>query len=211
MPLVVAIDSFDSPNESAVRVRRQVVHRTVPYVNPSMTPRHRDERHGLTRTELNGNTEANQLLLLGVSPLPQPGPVVDPGGALTASATSARLDGHSKRAASVAGRGPVPILNKTRVRKRPTFANSRCDTLYTNGNKPRRVRLDVGDHFKGTRNPRWIWCPSGVLLADVGEPSDEHHGYAIGCTCRDMMLRGVVEARFGCKHIVAFNAAYHGQ
>lgn len=107
----------------------------------------------------------------------------------------------------------VQVIYTANIRRRVAYANDPSDYTYPNAVVPRRVRLNAREEFVRefahgyTGYERWIWCPPGVRMANVVNGDDYKQMTAIGCTCRDMYGRGVLHARWGCKHIIAYNKA----
>lgn len=138
---------------------------------------------------------------------------VSPVGALT------RYTGYHSRDQTVTARASpqIQILWEHEVRRPTAYANDTSGNVYPDGSIPRRVRLDIRDEFVApgssavapvyTRRNRRVWCPTGIRRGDVQPGANSHTMTAIGCTCRDMLMRGFIEARYGCKHIIAYNAA----
>lgn len=111
----------------------------------------------------------------------------------------------------------IQIIWTQSVPRATAYANDVSDRTYPGGVRARRVRINVKDEFVSpygtpvapiyTGRERYIWCPTGIRRGDVQMGADPHAMTAIGCTCRDMLMRGLVEARYGCKHIIAYNRA----
>ena len=68
-----------------------------------------------------------------------------------------------------------------------------------------RTALDIHARYDGTINPRKVWLPPGVRKQTLKGSGPLTNLKAIGCTCRNMVFRGATFARYGCKHIHAFN------
>ena len=174
---------------------------------------------------------ANPLVAAQGFPLPPPGglpnllpwrtdlvvnaPAVDVG---SATATR-RFNGFQARLTTAQNRNSpqIQVLWRRQYDAR-NYANEKSDYVYPNGVRPKRFRVDIKDAFVGVgstpANPiysgsnRFIWCPPGIRSSMVTNNNGPVFGMtAIGCTCRDMMLRGCLEARYGCKHIIAYNLA----
>jgi hypothetical protein len=94
-----------------------------------------------------------------------------------------------------------------------TVADPNADT-YADGSAIRRVRVNIRDEYAGvpggagrySGNARYVWVPSGIDTATCAGVGDPQSMTAIGCTCRDAVFRGASFARYGCKHIIAYNA-----
>jgi hypothetical protein len=112
----------------------------------------------------------------------------------------------------------IQILWERNVPNATAYANDvSAAGIYHDFSRVRRVRLNVRDKFvvagSGavapiySQNDRYIWCPAGIRRSDVQYGATATAMTAIGCTCRDMLMRGVTDARYGCKHIIAYNKA----
>lgn len=111
----------------------------------------------------------------------------------------------------------LQVIYTAGVRRRPAYANDVSKETYADGSVPRRVRMNVRDEFVSmdgagyTHHPRYVWCPPGIRIKDVRYGADFRTMTAIGCSCRDMLERGMTHARYGCKHIIAYNRAKANQ
>lgn len=235
MPTRVAIiDSFDTPNARIVVPKKgaAAVTRTTLYPNRGpKIPKNKDKRSHPSRPNINGGVQATQILVLTsgpnpllaasgfpAAPLGQPpnlAPWKSDGVKSVDDATAEdRLKGYKDYCDLVQQRrvrqSRIQIIKSIAIQKRVVLAKDESDFVYGDGSTPKRLRLDAGDFFVGhnggyTRNKRYAWCPPGVRSADVQMHDDPRQMTAVGCTCRNMRMRGMTFARYGCKHIIAYN------
>jgi hypothetical protein len=214
--------------------------RPTPYPNPGVTrTRHQDKREGLTRPNTNHGLQRFQILLLTSGPNPllsvyqfpagYPPPLAPWKADNTADGVvmdvsdpiaTKRRTGFNDREDEVKYRrdsdSRIQVVLQVGVRKRPYYAKDVSPHMYFNGAASMRPRLDIRERYADlqgigyTRHPRWIWCPSGIRVSDITTGDDHLHMTAIGCTCTDMLNRGFVHARYGCKHIIAYNKSQQG-
>lgn len=195
-----------------------------------------DKRSGTYSLELNGGVQHAQLLLLTSADNPliripdtNEGWLRDkvPSGKskrITGVSAETRRIGHESRDPKLNPPRKIQIIWEKKVRYRLAYKEEPNTKLnlsyqYAGSIEYRRLCINVRDCYvkkdsddaanpKYTNKPRYIWCPPGILLSDVKDNGDDVKSMtAIGCTCRDMVFRGSLEARYGCKHIIAFNIA----
>lgn len=226
MPYNIAvIDSFDTPNRMLRTIRRTERPRPTRYNNMGpKIPRNQDKRFPTgpdNFPQLNGYTEETQFLLLTTKPNPllsvphtSAAMKVDAAPSaqsftVTDAVAQDREKGHEDRTKTVDDRfSRNQNIQALRLgsRQRLAYAASLCGTKYTDGSDVKRVRLYTSDSYAGFRhNRRYIWCPPGIVVANIGTGIEPET--AVGCTCRDMVMRGATHARYGCKHMIAYNKA----
>lgn len=228
---IVAIDSFDTPNVVPIKPKKNIPANPalVQFVNPGpMKKKSADRRNGRNYTELNGGIQEVHLLMLTAGPnpllnVPQSTEnwrrdTLPNNTAVSVADTigDVRQNGHADRRKNE--NRQIRIIWHKRVGFVKRYANDVPSTQYTNGNIIKRLRIDVRDAYV-SQNPgpaanprysskkRYIWCPPGVQNSDVTDGPDPRAMTALGCTCRDMVMRGSLHARYGCKHIIAYNEA----
>lgn len=228
---IVAIDSFDTPNVVPIKPKMNIPANPalVQFDNPGpMKTKSVDRRNGRNYTELNGGIQQVHLLMLtaGSNPLlniPQSTADWSKDSLPNQSTVSVGPDGGDVREGGHVDRRKdetreIRIIWHKRVGFGKSYANDVTRATYTNGNVIKRLRIDVRDTYV-TQDPgspasprysskkRYIWCPPGVRNSDVTDGPDPRAMTALGCTCRDMVMRGSLHARYGCKHIIAYNEA----
>lgn len=233
--VIVGIDSFDSTNRNHVKPKHGVVEiRRPPFYNIGYKKKkHQDKRQGNDDYNIyNGECEDVQLLLLS-STLPQSLQLqsmhlnsfrqdyvnnenatgtfnVNGGVALK------RQRGHDKRRHIVQNRRSLlDIIWVSTATNRSYELEDEEDLTYNDDTPVQRVELDIKDRYKGSNFNRPLYLPSGVNVSDVTlgtfsnatRAEDVKTMFAVGCTCRDMLFRGAIEARYGCKHMIAWQRA----
>lgn len=194
-----------------------------------------DKRQGKEFTKFNGGVQHAQLLLLTSADNPllkipetNEGWVKDriPSGTfkrIIGVSAGTRESGYKSRNPESNPPREIQIIWQKKVTYRLAYEeepNKKFTLSYQyGGNENRRLCINVRDCYvregsddaanpKYSTNVRYIWCPPGILLSDAKDNGDDVTKMtAIGCTCRDMVFRGSLEARYGCKHIIAFNRA----
>lgn len=228
---IVAIDSFDTPNVVPIKPKKNVPANLalVRFDNPGpVKKKSADRRNGRNYTELNGGIQEVHLLMLTAGPnpllnVPQSADIWKRDTLPNQTAKNVddeigdvRESGHADRHKD--DNRQIRIIWNKSVGFVKRYANDVPNTKHTNGNIIKRLRIDVRDAYVSqdpgpAANPRYsskkryIWCPPGVNNSDVTDGPDPRAMTALGCTCRDMVMRGSLQARYGCKHIIAYNEA----
>lgn len=229
---IVAIDSFDTPNVVPIKPKKNTVVNPglPPFPNPGpMNPKSVDRRIGAASLpNINGGIQEVQLLMLTAGPNPLiPVPFtpagwradVQPNQAVlnvSQGDGAARQAGYLQRCANQ--NRPIRIIWQRQIPYPRPYANDLSGFTYPNNVIAKRLRVDARDTFVRvnpgnpanpaySQNKRYIWCPPGIRSSDVVNGPNALTMTAIGCTCRDMLMRGSTRARYGCKHIIAYNTA----
>lgn len=194
--MIVAVDSFDTPNRQTLYPKKYVSRVTRPrHANRGpVYPTHVDRRVSGTQTVYSRYDHATpqnvHLLLLSaidvstIIPEPDRQAVVDARHARCATIQVIRTFAYS---ADRLGDTPAAELEGT-------VSNRRYD--------PKDCYESVCGRHIGSKRYIWLWgSDQTVVQSDDGTASLR----AIGCTCSDMQFRGRGMAQTGCKHVLAFN------
>ena len=227
--IIVAIDSFDSPNNDQIKpkdnvnpITRQPFHNSGPEKHKHQDKRSSNDEHWYI---YNGECEDVQLLLLS-SQLPEAITCHestqnvdysrDHQHEVTDAVATKRRRGYFKRKDLVGQR----VSNKIDIiwvsaKQYRSYKMEDEDLVYSDNTPVHRLELNISDRYKETQFNRPLYLPSGVAAGDIVYDAFTYANrfnqvkrmYAVGCTCRDMLFRGAVEARYGCKHMIAWEKA----
>lgn len=227
--VLVGIDSFDSPNKDQVKPKDFVntVDRGRFQNRGPIKEKHQDKRSANDEDWYiyNGECEDVQILLLS-SHLPEAldcsestqnaDYVRDGQKNVSSVVASKRRRGYFKRKDMVGQRRSNKIdIIWTSIKSYRKYEIVDEDLLYNDNTYVPRIELNINDTFNGTNFNRPLYLPSGINVDDMvydtftnaTRQDDVKRMFAVGCTCRDMLFRGAVEARYGCKHMIAWEKA----
>jgi hypothetical protein len=206
---VVAIDSFDTPNAPNIQPKFGMPHLfRGQFANAGlMLPKHRDIRdpHTVNPQGAKYNhdvaSETHFLILAPTKTINNP---------LVNYQYNDRRDCADARIA----RNPI-IMAIWWKKIKITRDSVKLEASIPHDNPATRLKIDILDYYryKGAKaKKRYVHGLPTLAKNDIKSPVPLPHDaiktwHAMGCTCMDMMARGVVGggAEFGCKHVIQYN------